>query len=696
MAKKVYIDFQLRFKGALEEIQELQSELVKQVSDLRGQYNDLNKKVDKYEDSVKESSKSTKKATGATVAFGGALTKVTGGATAAFAAMKGGLATAVAGFKTLRVAVMSSGIGALVIAIISVIQAFKRSEKGQQKFRKMMMVLGAVTDIFMDALAKLGMMIIEVFESPMKVIRPVLNLLTSFKDTLIDVFTSPLKYLTKLKDAIVENITMRFEALMASAGYLGEALSELFAGNFRAAMRAGGKAVSKLGDAVTGVENSMDRLTTVVTAARYAMMKGIISTEQYQKVLNSAAEAADKLSKAEVLGRELIVKRAEADRDRADLLEKSVNKELFTVQQRIGFLKEAAALEEAITNDEIEAAKLRLEAHQLEMKGTLDTTEALQKEAELKAELIQLETAKLTKQKEVTSQIVAFNAEAKAENDALIAEAKAEEKERTDEFLANNVYVFGVGFLPKEQYEQMLADAKQREKEEKDRKAQIRKTEEEFRQKNLQDTFNLESQKLENEKKNKLAELDLLKATQKEKEEVIKFYDNRITKSKRKEEEQRNKDQEELLQEGIANVISIVGANSKFGKGIAAANAIRSTYAGAAKALEQGGIFGFIGAAAIIAQGLSNVKTILATDDPAPPAGIKSSGGGGSSPPISVPSASAPSLPPQFDTVGASGTNQLAQIFGAEQQPVRAFVVSGDVSTAQEMDRNIVSSASLG
>jgi hypothetical protein len=695
MAKKVYIDFQLRFKGALEEIQELQSELVKQVSDLRGQYNDLNKKVDKYEDSVKESSKSTKKATGATVAFGGALTKLTGGATAAFVAMKAGLVSTIAGFKTLKVAVMSSGIGLLAVAIISVIQAFKRSEKGQQKFRKMMMVLGAVTDIFMDSLAKLGMMIIEVFESPMKVIRPVINLLTSFKDTLIDVFTSPLKYLTQLKDAIVENITMRFEALMASAGFLGEALSELFAGNFRAAMRAGGKAVSKLGDAVTGVEDSFQRLEKATISARFAMMKGIISTEQYRKVLDSAADAADKLSEAEVLGRDLIIKRAEADRDRADLLEKSVNKELFTVKQRIEFLKEAAALEEEITNQEIEAARLRLEAHQLEMEGTLDTTEALQKEAELKAELIQLETARLTKQKEVTSQIVAFNAEAKAENDALIAEAKAEEKERTDEFLANNVYVFGVGFMPKDQYDQMLADAKQREKEEADRQAQIRKTEEEFREKNLQDTFDLESQRLENEKKKKLAELDLLKATEKEKEEVIKFYDNRITDAKKKEEEQRNKNQEEILQQGIANVISIVGANSKFGKGIAAANAIRDTFAGANKALAQGGIFGFISAAAIIASGLKNVKTILGTEDPAPPAGIKSSGGT-SEPAINVPSASAPSLPPQFDTVGASGTNQLAQLLGGEQAPVRAFVVSGDVSTAQEMDRNIVSSASLG
>ena len=73
---------------------------------------------------------------------------------------------------------------------------------------------------------------------------------------------------------------------------------------------------------------------------------------------------------------------------------------------------------------------------------------------------------------------------------------------------------------------------------------------------------------------------------------------------------------------------------------------------------------------------------------------------GGGTPSVSVPSrpSSAPStasLPPQFSTVGTSGTNQIAELLG-NQPPLQAFVVSGDVSTAQELDRNIVTSASLG
>lgn len=67
-------------------------------------------------------------------------------------------------------------------------------------------------------------------------------------------------------------------------------------------------------------------------------------------------------------------------------------------------------------------------------------------------------------------------------------------------------------------------------------------------------------------------------------------------------------------------------------------------------------------------------------------------GGGGGSP--SAPSI--PSLPPAFNVVGSSDTSQLADAIGGQsQEPVKAYVVSNDVTTAQSMDRNIVDGASI-
>ena len=49
-------------------------------------------------------------------------------------------------------------------------------------------------------------------------------------------------------------------------------------------------------------------------------------------------------------------------------------------------------------------------------------------------------------------------------------------------------------------------------------------------------------------------------------------------------------------------------------------------------------------------------------------------------------------IAPQFNVVGDAGINQLAQL---QQQPTQAFVVSGEVTSAQALDRNRVTNATL-
>jgi len=64
-------------------------------------------------------------------------------------------------------------------------------------------------------------------------------------------------------------------------------------------------------------------------------------------------------------------------------------------------------------------------------------------------------------------------------------------------------------------------------------------------------------------------------------------------------------------------------------------------------------------------------------------------GGGGS--------ATAAPQAPSFNVVGAAPENQLAQVIGEDKkQPLKAFVVSNEVTNAQALDRNIVEGASIG
>jgi hypothetical protein len=63
-----------------------------------------------------------------------------------------------------------------------------------------------------------------------------------------------------------------------------------------------------------------------------------------------------------------------------------------------------------------------------------------------------------------------------------------------------------------------------------------------------------------------------------------------------------------------------------------------------------------------------------------------SGGGGGSNAPAGVP------MTANFNTIGSSGINQLAQL---QQTPTQAYVVSGEVTSAQALDRNRVQNATL-
>ena len=73
---------------------------------------------------------------------------------------------------------------------------------------------------------------------------------------------------------------------------------------------------------------------------------------------------------------------------------------------------------------------------------------------------------------------------------------------------------------------------------------------------------------------------------------------------------------------------------------------------------------------------------------------LLSGGGGGGG--ASGGGGTAAAAPPSFNIVGQNSNNQLAQtIAGQQQQPVQAYVVSGNVSSAQSLDRNRIDTATF-
>jgi hypothetical protein len=140
----------------------------------------------------------------------------------------------------------------------------------------------------------------------------------------------------------------------------------------------------------------------------------------------------------------------------------------------------------------------------------------------------------------------------------------------------------------------------------------------------------------------------------------------------------------------LGQVADLFGRESAAGKAAAIAQATIDTYLSAQKAYTStigvpivGPVLAPISAGLAIAAGIKNIKAIASVKTPGPDVPV---------PNINDVSAGSPPQAPNFNVVGNSGMNQLAQL---QQQPVQAFVVSGSVTTAQSLDRNRIENATL-
>lgn len=609
--------------------------------DIKVKSKDAEKNINNVEQGISDVNKELKQTSNATQEMGGTLDKVTGGAITKFRAFKGSLTSITKGFKTLRLAVISTGIGALVIAVTSLIAAFKGSEEGQNKFAKIMTVIGTLTGNLVDLLADLGEGIISVFENPKKAINDFVDLLK-------------------------RNIINRFEGLLELVPKLGKAINLLFKGEF-------GEAGKVAGDAVAKVALGVDDLSGKI-------QNGIDKTKEFIKEqLNeakAAASVADMRAKADKIERQLIIDRSKLESEIANLRLKSRQEEEFSAAERKQALLDAQKLEDELLDKETEFLELRRDAQILENTFSRSNKENLTKEAEAIAAVNRQQAARANTARQVQREVNTITKQIEAENKRIAAEQKAiEDKKIADEQTRLNA---------------------------------IQKIRDDFAEKQRLIEAETELERLEIEEEKKIAELDRLNATEQQKFEVYEYYAGLRTDLEEKEIKKKA-DLEKLRKKQVLGdakntfnqVAELAGKDSKVGKAMAIASATVSGYEGVQNAYttaQKSPITTFFPAYPVVqaalagAVAIKNIAAIKSIDSTgksgttAPP----TSGGRTSAPPV-------PSIPPAFNVVGASGTSQLAEAIGEqEQQPVQAYVVANDVTTAQSMDRNIVEGASIG
>jgi hypothetical protein len=553
--------------------------------------------------------------------------------------------------KGTRVAIAATGIGALLLIILSLIQTFKKSEEGQNRFAKLMGVIGSVVTNVTDLLANLGTFIIDLFSGDGQA----MSALKSFGKSIFDVVGLPLK-------TIIDTVKT-----------LGKVMGALFSGNVSAAFDA-------LNEGVQDIKGNFVEAGDAITGAKDALVG---FGKEVADDAKKASIIADKRAKADIIDRKLIVERAIATQKINELRLKAEQREKFSAAERIQLLTEASNLEEVIANKKIAAVNLRLEAQKIENTIGLSTKKDLDAIATLQAKAISLDSQKLNLQRLLQTQITT------ATNDEIAGIKKvSEEKQKAlDKEIEN----------------------------EKTRAENIKKFDEKLRNEIKDQDAQTRQEKLDLELERRQEDLDNLIATDEERTElqisldIIKFNKReKLRKTFAKEEEENKKtaaEEEKKLDENVANAkfnianntAGLIGMLAKKGTALAKTAAVaQATISGikgvqnAYTTAQESPITVAFPAYPLVQAGLAGafsavqIKNILSTNEKT----------GGSSPSIGGGGGSAPSAP-SFNLVSGSGSNQIAEGLAGQNQPLKAFVVSSDVSNAQSLDRNIIENSSL-
>lgn len=551
----------------------------------------------------------------------------------------GGIGTALKGI----------GIGIFIAAFDQLKEIFSGNQK--------------VMDLFNTALNALKILFNDFAEA---VLPPVMNLLES-------IFSDPLQSIKDFGQAIQDYVINYFDQIFSALGHLGKALADFFTGDFAGALEEVKLAGLDAVDAIVGVEEGgLDAVKNVAkTALDYAKgipdkIKEAVKEGQALVELEKAAQLAAverqkiqlEYQRREEQLRQLrdddtksIAERVKANADLLALLEEQAEKEREQMQIQVAFAR--AEYEKNKTTENLVALRqAELELIDLSERLEGQRSEALSNQNGLMREQLDLQRS----QAETAQEVNQIQAEA---NLALLNNelARAQKQMEIDQEVFNNKKAF------LEEQVALYAEGTQARV---DAENELAILEAENQAKRLEYEKTLREARFESEQAKLQMVADGLSAI------------SQLSAAFAKDDEQSKKKQFEL-QKKLSLASAIVAGIQAVQNAYKTAQGSPYTLVNPAYPYIQAGLAGAFAAA--------QVASIARSQYESPSASISTGGG----------APTAPSLSPSFNVVGQSGINQLAESIGQQnKQPMRAYVVGGDVTSSQELERKRIKTATFG
>jgi hypothetical protein len=553
-------------------------------------------------------------------------------------------------------ALKATGIGLVVAAVGLLVGAFSESESSMKKLEPLFIAME-------------------------KIMGGILEVAQPMIDMFIELAIDALPYVTKGVAIFYSAIAGLFTYIKTNAIGLGKIYKGIFTFSWDSIVDGVKEMGSSFGKTAETYSEAMNRFD-----AGYAK-----TTKRQKKNAGDAADAAEKARQAALKDIDTLYKQLNAtlELDKAKLLSTAK-----TEEERAKIELEFAKKSNALKNKELEDKKALYKASTDEFKGYVaDQTTANKELLEKETEFNNAQDAKLKEHQKAL-----FDAEAKYNQEVIDLTAKTEQ-EKLDNWLMGQLREIEALAKNEEEKQRLLlaldADYEAKLKIINDKKKQDKLAAE--AQADLDISSN---QKLTFEQRYQAiaAREALISNITFENEKARTEFEKQnadARKSIAEEERQAKVKSLSSYADSLGQIGNILGESTAAGKAAAIASTTISTYLAAQQAYASQLTPGdpsspfraALAAGVAVAAGIANVRKILSVETP----GGGGGGAGGSTP--TAPTMSAPS----FNVVGAGGANQIAQSIGQQSEnPVKAYVVSSDVTSQQALDRNIIKTSSLG
>ena len=381
------------------------------VTKLTTELNSASKAADNLEGALEGTADAADDVGNASNQMSGGLDRMSGGMITMFKGAISGAKTFVLGLRSVKGAMVATGIGALVVIVASLVMYFTKTKKGAEMLEVASAALGVVFGIIGDVLSTIGGAMVSAFQNPQEAI-------ASLTGMLEDVWGWFSSIGTYIKESFILNILVLQRSLKKAA----IAAKEFFGGDASEMRQELADIESAIGSTMEELEKAAEEVTGPLVKMFDEVVEGVGGFVDKIKEGVSATAALTKASIAlRQAERELLVTEANklAIIAEQEVISKDITK---SFADRMAANKLAQETEASLHAERVKNAAEALRIHQETIAITESLEEDFQKEKELEASLINLRTqsAKLKKKfvVEESMLIAQMTAEGKAKDDA--------------------------------------------------------------------------------------------------------------------------------------------------------------------------------------------------------------------------------------------------------------------------------------